>query len=188
VNALIAVGAAERLAPPLTGVGEALADAFIPGRFQCVNRNGRTFVLDVAHNEAAILATAEHVAAYRRREECAVVFGLLRRKELFESPRGLLASFGHICLVDPGLEPGSSDFALAPHELLASYFAPYLPNAAAAVMLWNRCGEWDDPLVRLLRWLDDPHSTLTTVVVMGSHRVVEEVGKRMFTADGMIGT
>jgi dihydrofolate synthase/folylpolyglutamate synthase len=188
VNALLAVGAAERLAAPLAGVGEALANAFIPGRFQCVDRHGRTFVLDVAHNEAAILATAEHVAAYRPREECAVVFGLLRRKELFESPGTLVKAFGHVCLVDPGLEPGSSDVALAPHELLATYFAPHLPNAAAAVMLWNRGGEWDDPLVRLLRWLDAPRSPVTTVVVMGSHRVVEEIGKRMFTADGMIGT
>ncbi|MDH4036088.1 MAG: Mur ligase family protein [Candidatus Krumholzibacteria bacterium] len=188
VNALLAVGAAEKLAAPLTGVGEALAGAFIPGRFQRVDRHGRTFVIDVAHNDAAILATAQHVAAYRRREDCALVFGLLRRKELFRAPRGLLDAFGRICLVDPGLEPGSSDVAHAPHELLASYFAPYLPNAAAAVMLWNRADERDDPLVRLLRWLDDPRTPVTTVVVMGSHRVVEEVGKRMFTADGTIGT
>lgn len=189
VNALLAAGAAERIAAgPLTDVGRAVADAWIPGRFQCVQRNGRTFVLDVAHNEAALIATADHVAAYRDRAECALVFGLLRRKELFAAPERMIHAFGRICLIDPGLEPGSSDPANAPHELLANCFAPHLPNAAADVILWNRAGERDDPLVRLLRWLDDPRAPVKTVVVMGSHRVVEEIGRRMFAAEGGVGT
>lgn len=183
VNALLAVGAAERVAGRLAGVGDALAEAFIPGRFQCVPRGKRTFVIDVAHNEAAIMATAAHVAAYRPREACTLVFGLLRRKELFHAPRHLVAAFGRICLIDPGLEPGSSDVANSPQELLAGYFAPCLPNAAAAVMLWNRGSESDDPLRRLLAWLDDPRADVSTVVVTGSHRVVEEFGRRMFASD-----
>ncbi len=183
-NALLAVGAAERVAGELAGVPAAIAGARIPGRFQCVERRGRTFVIDVAHNEAAIAATADHVAAFRRREECAVVFGLLRRKELFHAPQHLVRAFGCLCLVDPGLEPGSSDLAHEPHELLAKYLAPHLPNAAADVMLWNRVDEGDDPLVRLIAWLDDERSRVTTVVVLGSHRVVEEFGRRMFAADG----
>jgi dihydrofolate synthase/folylpolyglutamate synthase len=188
VNTLLAVGAAERMAGPLVAVGEAVADAWIPGRFQCISRHGRTFVIDVAHNEAAIIATADHVAAYRRREECALVFGLLRRKELFHAAERMVGAFGRICLIDPGIEPGSTDPANMPHELLSNYFAPHLPNAAADVILWNRAGERDDPLVRLLRWLDDPRAPVTTVVVMGSHRVVEEFGRRMFAADGGGGT
>lgn len=189
VNVLLAVGAAERVAGPLRDVGRAVAEAWIAGRFQCVARGGRTFVIDVAHNEAAIIATADHVAAYRDRADCTLVFGLLRRKELFRAPEHMLRAFGRVCLVDPGLEPGSTDLANAPHELLAKYFAPCLPNAAADVMLWNRADERDDPLVRLLRWLDDPRAAPSgTVVVMGSHRVVEEFGKRMFAADGGVGT
>ncbi len=183
VNALLAAGAAERLAGPLSNVDLAIAEAFIPGRFQCIDRNGRTFVIDVAHNDAALIATADHVAAYRPRGECAVVFGLLRRKELFEAPGHLLKAFGRVLLIDPGLEPGSTDVACAPHELLANYFAPLLPNAATAVILCNRGGETDDPLARLLHWLDDPRAPVSTVVVMGSHRVVEEFGKRMMAAD-----
>jgi len=183
VNALLAVGAAERVVGSLRGVGDALARAFIPGRFQCVTRGERNFVIDVAHNEAAIMATVAHVAAYRSRGECTLVFGLLRRKELFQAPRHLLAAFGRICLIDPGLEPGSSDVAYSPQELLAGYFAPYLPNAAATVMLWNRASDSDDPLRRLLAWLDDPRADVSTVVVMGSHRVVEEFGGRMFASD-----
>ncbi len=180
-NALLAVGAAERVVPSLDGVADAIEDAHIPGRFQCVERRGKTFVLDVAHNEAAIAATADHVADFRPRTESALVFGLLRRKELFDAPRHILRAFGCVCLVEPPAEPGSADSAFAPHEMLAKYFAPHLPNAATEVMLWNRADERDDPLVRLLRWLDDGQSRWTTVVAMGSHRVVEEFGRRMFT-------
>ncbi|HEX5132283.1 MAG TPA: Mur ligase family protein [Candidatus Krumholzibacteria bacterium] len=182
-NALLAIGAAERLAGTgpggLVGAGAALSAAHIPGRFECFERGGRTFVIDVAHNEASIAATADHVAAFRPREECALVFGLLRRKELFAAPGHLVRAFGWHCLIDPGLEPGSSDVAHAPHELLANYFAPHLPNGASNVILWNRVDQADDPLIRLLRWLDHERSPATTVVAMGSHRVVEEFGKRM---------
>jgi folylpolyglutamate synthase/dihydropteroate synthase len=184
INTLLAVGAAERLVGALTRVGEGVADASIPGRFQCIQRNGRTFAIDVAHNEAAIIATADHVAAFRRPAECALVLGLLRRKELFEAPAHLVSAFGRICLMDPGLEANSSDLAFAPRELLANFLAPHLPNAAVDVILWNRTDAGDDPLVRMLRWLDDARTPVTTVVVMGSHRVVEEFGKRMLATDG----
>lgn len=181
LNALLAIGAAERILPALPRARDAIAAARIPGRFQCLERGGRTFVLDVAHNEAAIAATADHVARFRPRTECAAVFGLLRRKELFDAPRHLLHAFGRVCLIEPPTEEGGHDVAFAPAEMLAKYFAPHLPNAATDVMLWNRTGEDDDPLARLLQWIDDGPSRLTTVVAMGSHRVVEEFGRRMFT-------
>jgi dihydrofolate synthase/folylpolyglutamate synthase len=182
-NALLAVGALERLVEEPRAVNESLGRAFIPGRFQASQRNGRTVVIDVAHNDASIVAIADHVSAWRPREECAVVFGLLKRKELFHAPEHLLRAFGWLCLVDPGLEPGSTDLAHTPAELLAAHLAPLLPNRACNVMLWNRAGEKDDPLVRLLRWLDHTPSPVTTVVVMGSHRVVEEFGRRMQASD-----
>ncbi len=181
-NALLAVGAAERLLPALDRLGEAVAAARIPGRFQCIERGGRTFVFDVAHNEAAITATADHVASFRSRDACALVFGLLHRKELFDSPRHLVRAFARVCLIEPPPGPGSTDPAYAPHEMLAKHFAPHLPNAATNVMLWNRAGQHDDPLARLVRWLDDARSPASTVVVMGSHRVVEEVATRMIAA------
>jgi dihydrofolate synthase/folylpolyglutamate synthase len=184
VNALLATGAAERLLPRLDRLGEGLAAARIPGRFTCVERGGRTFVFDVGHNEAAIVATAEHVMAFRPRESCTLVFGLLRRKELFESPRHLVRAFARVCLIEPPAPRGTTDLAYAPHEMLANHFAPCLPNAATDVMLWNRAAENDDPLARLLRWLDDERSPASTVVVMGSHRVVEEFATRMVATDG----
>jgi len=181
VNALLAVGAAERFLPALDRVREGIETAFIPGRFQCIARGDRTFVIDVAHNEAALIATAEHLAAFEPRGECALVLGLLRRKELFQAPAHLLRAAGTICLVEPHTEPGSTDTCFAPHELLAKFFAPLLPDAATNVMLWNRTGEHDDPLARLVRWFDGDGRRHRVVVATGSHRVVEEFGRRLLT-------
>lgn len=173
-NALLAIGAAERLLPSLPRLSEALAAATLPGRFQSIPRGQRTYVLDVAHNEASLIATAGHMAASRPREECALVFGLLRRKELFDAPRHLLRAASCLCLVQPPGEPGSADDAFAPHELWAHHFAPYLPNAATNVILWNPSGPHDNAMRRLIAWLD--RSRYAVVLATGSHRVVEEFG------------
>ncbi|HXV12855.1 MAG TPA: Mur ligase family protein [Candidatus Krumholzibacteria bacterium] len=179
-NALLAIGAAERMLPALVGLGGALARAYIPGRFERVERGGRSFVIDVAHNEASLVATADHLAAFRPRDECAIVFGLMHRKELFEAPRHLLAAASCLCLIEPPSEPGSTDNAFAPHELWARYFAPLLPDSATNVMLWNPSGPRADAMRRLVRWLD--RSRYSTVVATGSHRVVEDFGLLLQTS------
>lgn len=176
-HALLAIGAAERLLPALDRVPEALGEAYIPGRFECIQRGRRTFVIDVAHNDAALIATADHLASFRPREECALVFGLLRRKELFDAPPHLLRAASCLCLVEPPSEPGGADNAFAPHELWARFFAPYLPNAATNVMLWNQRDPHDDAIHRLVTWLE--RSRYSVVVATGSHRVAEEFGLRL---------
>jgi dihydrofolate synthase/folylpolyglutamate synthase len=173
-NARLAIAAAERLLPALDRLPEALAGAYIPGRFETVAQDGRTFVIDVAHNEASLIATADHLAAFYPREECALVFGLLRRKELFEAPRHLLRAASCLCLVEPPSEPGSADNAFAPHELLGRFFAPLLPDSATNVILWSHSSEREHPMRRLLRWLE--RSRYSVIVATGSHRVVEEFG------------
>jgi folylpolyglutamate synthase/dihydropteroate synthase len=183
-NAILAIGAAERLLPALDGLSGALSRAYIPARFERIERGGRSYVIDVAHNEASLIATAGHLAALRRREECALVFGLLRRKELFEAPRHLVRSASCICLVEPPREPGNADEAFAPHELWAKYFAPLLPNAATNVILWNPSEARGDPMRRLVHWLD--RSPYSVVVATGSHRVVEAIGSRLH-ADTQVG-
>jgi len=179
-NALLAVGAAERLLPRLDRLRDGVEAAFIPGRFQCIERGARTFVIDVAHNEASLIVTADHLAVFEPRGDCALVLGLLRRKELFRAPAHLVRAAATICLVQPEAEPGSNDTAFAPHELLSRFFAPHLPNTATNVMLWNRAGEGDDPLARLLRWFERDGGRHRVVVATGSHRVVEEFGQRLF--------
>ena len=178
-NALLAIAAAERMVPRLERLDEALRAAYIPGRFECVARGARTYVIDVAHNEASLVATADHLAAFRRREDCAIVFGLMRRKELFEAPRHLIDAASCLCLIEPPGEPGSDDDAYAPHELWATAFAPLLPNSGTDVMLWNPIDSRDDPMRRLLAWLD--RSRFSVIVATGSHRVVEAFGAHLFS-------
>jgi len=182
LNALLAVGAAERLLPELPHAAAGLEAAYIAGRFECIPDAGRTVVIDVGHNEAALIATASHLARFCPREDCVLVFGLLKRKELFEAPRHLLAAAGTLCLIEPDTEPDGNDPAFTPPELLANHFAPLLPNAATNVMLWTRTDAAGDPLAHLLRWLDGPGRRYRVVLATGSHRVVEEFGRRFFAA------
>jgi folylpolyglutamate synthase/dihydropteroate synthase len=181
-NALLAVVAAEQVLPDLKRVPEGIEHAFIAGRFQCIERPGCTFVLDVGHNEEALRATADHLASFAPRKDTMLVFGLLRRKELFEAPAHLLRAAGTICLVEPASEPGSTDTAFAPHELLHRFFHPLLPDASTNVILWNRRDTDDDSLARLVQRLEHERAH-RVIAAVGSHRVVQDFGRRIW--DGM---
>jgi dihydrofolate synthase/folylpolyglutamate synthase len=179
-NALLAVGVAEHVVEPLRHAREGIEEAFIAGRFQVIERGGRTFVIDVAHNDEALRATADHLASFAAREDTLLVFGLLRRKELFDAPAHLVRSAATVCLVEPESEPGSADTAFAPHELLQHFFLPLLPDSATNVILWNRRDASDDSLARLAKWLDRKGSRHRVVVAMGSHRVVQDFGRHIW--------
>jgi folylpolyglutamate synthase/dihydropteroate synthase len=179
-NLLLAVAAAETLVPTLSHVREGIEQAFIAGRFQVIERAGRTFVLDIGHNEEALRATADHLAAFAPREDVLLIFGLLRRKELFDAPVHLLRAAGALCLVEPESEPGSADTAFAPHELLQHFFLRHLPDTSTDVILWNRRDERDDSLARLAERLERPEERHRVVVAVGSHRVVQDFGRRIW--------
>ncbi len=181
-NALLAVGAAETVVPTLSHVREGIEQAFIAGRFQLIERDGRTFILDIGHNEEALRATADHLAAFTPREEVLLIFGLLRRKELFDAPLHLLKAAGTLCLVEPESEPGSTDTAFAPHELLQHFFLRHLPDRSTDVILWNRRDARDDALGRLAQRLQRPGERHRVVVAVGSHRVVQDFGRRIWPA------
>jgi dihydrofolate synthase/folylpolyglutamate synthase len=179
-NSLLAVGAAEVLVPHLEHARDGIEQAFIAGRFQVIERAGRTFVLDIGHNEEALRATADHLAAFAPREDVLLIFGLLRRKELCDAPVHLLKAAGALCLVEPESEPGSTDTAFAPHELLQHFFLRHLPDTATDVILWNRRNERDDSLARLAERLERPGDRHRVVVAVGSHRVVQDFGRRIW--------
>jgi len=178
-NALLAVGAAQVLVPELKHVRDGIEQAFIAGRFQLIERAGKTFVLDIGHNEEALRATARHLSAFASREDVLLVFGLLRRKELFDAPLHLLRAAGTVCLVEPATEPGSADTAFAPGELL-HFFLRHLPDTATDVILWNRRDANDDSLARLATRLQRPTERHRVVVAVGSHRVVQEFGRNIW--------
>lgn len=181
-NSLLAIGAAETLLPRIDHARVSLEQAFIAGRFQVIERDGRTFVLDIGHNEEALRATADHLAAFAPREDVLLIFGLLRRKELFDAPVHLLKAAGALCLVEPESEPGSTDTAFAPHELLQHFFLRHLPDRSTDVILWNRRDARDDSLGRLAERLKQPGDRHRVVVAVGSHRVVQDFGRKIWPA------
>lgn len=170
-NLMLAIGAAERICGPLSGVSAGLAAATAPGRFECVVRGRHTFALDVAHNDAALCASVGHLAAHVPRADAAVIFGLLKRKELFRFPQALIAAASRVYLVSPG----SDDPEYAPHELLATYLIHQLTNTGTDVILWNRRDAENDHWARLYHALAVCGARV--VLCTGSHHVVEGFGR-----------
>jgi len=178
INALLALGAAEHLmGGALKRAPEALAHAYLPGRFERFVRGSRTFVVDVAHNEAALIAAASELARMSPRRENAVVLGLLRRKELLAAPAKLMRAASRIYLVSP--EAAAPDPAFAPHELLFRHVYPLLTEAPTDAILWNQRAPDDDHWRRLFRVLDREAHPASTILVTGSHHVVEQFGRRL---------
>jgi hypothetical protein len=55
-----------------------------------------------------------------------------------------------------------------------------LPDASTDVILWNRRHERDDSLARLAERLVRPEERHRVVVAVGSHRVVQDFGRRIW--------
>jgi dihydrofolate synthase/folylpolyglutamate synthase len=192
-NALLAVGAAERVVGGLRDVPAAMDAAYLPGRLEEVAVAGKTFILDVSHNDASLAAAAEALAEISERGRAAAVLGLLRRKELDTAPGRVVASAARVYLVAPDPIAGHEDSGFAPHELYAAHFHRFLNRARARgaaprssfpdlpcdAILWNRTDvgdQWD----RLLRVLTHPDNPCGTILVAGSHHVVEQFARRLF--------
>jgi dihydrofolate synthase/folylpolyglutamate synthase len=179
-NALLAIGAAERIAGRLRNVPEALSETYLPGRFETVEAAGKTFVLDVAHNDQALSAAVAHLSRCSPREDNALVLGLMRRKELFDFPRAVAPAVGRVYLVTA--EGGD---ALSPAQLLEKYLYGCTNDADIDIILWNRlagAGNGDDPWLRLLDHLGRPDNPSRRILVTGSHHVVDQFGRRLFTS------
>jgi len=178
-NALLAVGAAERVAGRLRNVREAMAEAYLPGRFETVEIGGKTVILDVAHNEQALTAVLAQLARCSPREDNALVLGLMRRKELFEFPREIAPAVRRVYAVTT--EYGD---ALSPPELWERYLRACSNDADVDIMLWSRHSGEDDHWARLLRHLLGPSNPCRRILVTGSHHVVDEFGRRLFSVGG----
>ncbi len=179
-NAVLAVGAAERVCGRLCNLRGGLSGAYLPGRFERFELAGKSFVLDVAHNEAALSAAFELLQATAPREQSAVVLGLMRRKELDEVPRRIIAAADRYYLISPtGGRVGPPD-AHEPQELLERYMFSHLSDARADVILWHRASADDDHWGRLVDVLAHPSNPSRVILVTGSHHVVEEFGRALF--------
>lgn len=180
-NALLAVGAAERVAGRIEDLGEALSQAYLPGRFEAFENGGKTFILDVAHNDEALSASVAQLTACSGREDNALVLGLMRRKELFEFPRKVPSAFRRVYLVTP--DDGD---ALSPAQLLDRYLRGCLAGADTDTILWNRqTGAGDEYWQRLVRHLERPDHPCRRILVTGSHHVVEHFGRCLISGGGV---
>jgi folylpolyglutamate synthase/dihydropteroate synthase len=175
-NATLAIGAAERIAGDLGGRVGRLRDAYLPGRFETFEEGGKTFILDVAHNDEALKAAITQLAITSPRADNALVFGLMKRKELFDFPRLIAASVGRVYLIS-----AAGDDAYTPQELSQRCIVRGLKHGSPDVILWDRRSEEDDHWGRLLDHLSRPSTPHRRVLITGSHHVVANFGKKLFT-------
>ena len=172
-NILLAVGAAECVLQNVTDVPQAIASTYMPGRFERIECRGKTIVLDVAHNDAALCRLAETYSSIFPSGGSAMVLGVMRRKEWAESPARLMKVARRIYLVAPETGEGSS-----PQELLEKLSAKTALTNRGDIILWNGrevSSSWD----RLVDAVLDPSSEFSSILVTGSHHTVQSFGRRL---------
>jgi dihydrofolate synthase/folylpolyglutamate synthase len=172
-NALLALGAAECILRNVGHVPRAFASAYMPGRFERIDLPGKVIVLDVAHNDAALCRLSETYAGMFPAADSALVLGVMRRKELAESPARLMKTARRRYLVAPENGDGCS-----PHELFAKLNAKKSIAGEGDVILWNgydASSGWD----RLVESVLNAQSGFENILVTGSHHTVESFGSRL---------
>ncbi len=168
VNCATAVKAVETLSevtsvPLEKHVADGLRKAFIPGRFQVLTDDPR-IIMDVSHNEDALVKSLETLRSFSKAEKNILVFGCMDRKELGRFPRLALESAREVFLV-PLRQAGS-----APAKKLSGLFEE--PGGGKSgesgdVTVTRGMGE----AVRKARRSARPGDC---VLFLGSHHTVEE--------------
>ena len=133
----------------------------------------KRIILDVAHNDSALIATAATLVALSPPSANALVLGMLDRKELIEFPRRLEKWFRRLYLIEPAA--GESLVATA---MLARIGVPNLAGHGIDVNVerpFENEGEWMKFFSRLL----DDTNPIDAFLVAGSHRTVELAGRRL---------
>jgi dihydrofolate synthase/folylpolyglutamate synthase len=172
-NALLAVGAAERIVGAIGDLDSAADHADMPGRFEVQEVSGKHVIFDVAHNDDGLIAAARTLAALSPSEKNAMILGVLNRKELIDFPRVVSRWIGRLCLVQP-----ASDEWLAAPSMLDRIGLENVRDGGLEVVLQScleRDADWDRFLDRLLD-AAVPHDAL---LITGSHRTVELFGRRL---------
>ncbi|MEJ2720256.1 MAG: Mur ligase family protein [bacterium] len=173
-NALLAVRAAELLVDPLDRLPGAERFVRLPGRFEVVAVGDKRVILDVAHNDEALIAATRTLESLSPREENAMILGVLRRKELRVFPRVFPAQVSGVYLVEPVI--GESHTAPRLLELIGIRSCR---DAGLDVSL-ERPPATDGDRARLLRRIVSPANRFNAVLITGSHRTVELFGRTIY--------
>lgn len=176
-NVLLAAGAAERLLESAPRLSEGIGRAFLPGRFEHRLVEGRNIILDVAHNDTALTGVLDTLSMLSPPERNWIVLGLMRRKELDRFPVRAATAAKRIFLV----QPPDGD-ACTPQELLARIGCHAIQSAGTDIVLVNN-GSSGRPAAPLLRRLISAAPSGGTVLITGSHRMVELFGTILSEGD-----
>jgi len=172
-NALVAVRAAELVLGRIERLAEAAEAVSLPGRFEVAEIEGKTVVLDVAHNDEALTATLKTLAALSPREENGIILGVMRRKELRDFPREIPGRVRRAYLIEPVEEE-----AFTSPELLDVLGAKTVIGTGLDVCIqrfYTREDEWAGFIGRVL----SPSNPCRVLLVTGSHRTVEVFGRQL---------
>lgn len=172
-NALVSVRAAELVLGRVGRLADAASIVRLRGRFEVARAGGKTLVFDVAHNDEALIATLDTLVSLSPREDNAIILGVMRRKELREFPAALAARVRRAYLIEPVAEE-----AYTGPELLQTLGVKNLRDTgidASVERYFAGEGEWSRFIDRVL----SAENPCRVVLVTGSHRTVEAVGRRV---------
>ena len=139
-NVALAVAAAQLLGVPGAAIPGGVAGTRWPGRLERIAYQGRTFLLDGAHNPDAAGALARAVAALGI-APLPVVFGASDDKDIAGMVAALRPIAGEVILTRAALSPRASD----PHRLAEHFAGPTIvtrspPEALAVALTRSRPG------------------------------------------------
>ncbi len=102
-----------------------LLSAKWPGRFEVINKKGRMFILDGAHNDASMSALARNIRRLLPRKKIQVIFGASREKDL-KSMLGALAGVAQLVILTKADQPRAQDLKVM-MEAGKAYFDLMIP-------------------------------------------------------------
>jgi len=181
-NALLAVAASERLLSGEPVPVHAIEQSYLPARFEPFDLEGRRVILDVAHNDAALRAVARSLMRVSSRDNSTVVFGLMKRKELFDAPRALLDAARRVITIqaDAGSTGAFRGAAYSAAELHARFIHPQLTDRRVDAIVWNHGGA--DGWNRLVEYLAETTPVGGTILAAGSHHVAAGIGRALWSS------
>lgn len=174
-NAATAVRAAEELSGMFRGIDKrnisrGVRDAFFQGRFHVLAAKPRTIV-DVSHNEEALLAAMDTLVMISPPERNVLVFGIMARKELGRFPYAALKSAREVILVP--LKDGGSASVDDLRRFFKAGEAPGKGRGASRKAVVTASRGMADAL-RIARRSVTADDTL---LILGSHVTVQEASR-----------
>ena len=170
-NALLATRTAELVLGRVERLAEAFETAALPGRFEALAVEGKTVVLDVAHNDEALIATLRTLTSLSPAEQNAIILAMMRRKELRDFPKELPGHVRRAYLV--GL---SDEEAYTAAELLGAVGVKTIRGSGLdlSVERWIPGGGGSP---RFVERVLSPNEPARVLLITGSHRTVEAFGR-----------